>query len=175
MSVPWSENMVREQEMCKFWQWLWQHVSRRYSSMNHMTCLPCCVPHLHVRRKIYIEQADLAIIVQDLMFPWWWLKIGVLWDVVACSLVDHYRHFRGIYPEEGGGIFLWDTDKSLPDYVKLHPRKYYFMVKILSCIRFLGICHLCPRCSKTWSKLRGWFVCPRESALSGLEVGNERC
>lgn len=80
-------------------------VMARYSSINHMTSLPFCVPHLHVRRKMYIEQADFVIIVQDLMFSWWRLKISVLWDMMAYNLVDCYRHFRGIFTEEGGRIF----------------------------------------------------------------------
>lgn len=73
---------------------------------------------------MFIEQADLVIIIQDLMFSWWSLKIGVLWDVMACSLVDCYRHFRGIYPEERDIMFMWGTGNSLPEYVKLNPRKY---------------------------------------------------
>jgi hypothetical protein len=72
------------------------------------------------------------------------MKITVIWDAMACDLVDIYRRFGGkccfppqgfstflslqgrivlFGPEDGGGIFLRISNKYLPDYTALYPRR----------------------------------------------------
>jgi hypothetical protein len=64
--------------------------------------------------------------------------MAVFWVVAPCSLVEVYQRFnilaasiisamrlRGLThrPDDGGSKDLWNTDKLLPDYTALQPRR----------------------------------------------------
>jgi hypothetical protein len=55
----------------------------------------------------------------------------VFWDIAPCSLADIDRRFTGAYclhhqgegSDNGGGKYLWNVGKLLPDYPTQHPRR----------------------------------------------------
>jgi hypothetical protein len=67
------------------------------------------------------------------------MKIAVFGDVKSCNMVDLYKrfgdtcclHLQGgsararillLYPEDGGGRFLRNTDNDVPGYMAPHPK-----------------------------------------------------